>query len=192
MTDYFALLNQPQQPWLDEQSLTSAYHAKALLIHPDTTARANDSHAFATLNEAYQTLQDPKRRLHHLLSLHGHAPEAARQTIPGELADLFSTMISLIQKTDAVLESARSATNALTRSLQKPALLEIDLQIAAQLLRLSKLYDGTIEELKARNSAWIADAAQEIDRLTQLYFRFAYLGRWISQVEERHVALSLC
>lgn len=196
MIDYFALLEQPRQPSLDDNGLTTAYHAKALLTHPDMRAPVGEAVSFpttfATLNDAYQTLQDPKRRLHHLLTLHGHAPDAGGGAIPGELADLFPATMSVIQTADAVLEPARNATNALTRSLQKPALLQIESQLAAQLERLSKLYDQTIDELNARNSSWIANADGEVEALTQLYFQLTYLGRWISQLEQRRVDLSLC
>ena len=41
MIDYFALLDQPQAPWLDLAELKDAYHKKTLQAHPD--AQANPS-----------------------------------------------------------------------------------------------------------------------------------------------------
>ena len=80
MIDYFALLDQPRAPWLDLDELKNTYYQKTLQAHPDaqtTRARADATDAtFASLNEAYQVLQDPKRRLHHLLSLEGAAPSS--------------------------------------------------------------------------------------------------------------------
>ena len=87
MTDYFALLEQPRMPWLDPAPLKEVFHRKTLEQHPDATAAGSEDR-FAELNAAYQALQDPKRRLHHLLSLENRAP-AANQMVPQELQELF-------------------------------------------------------------------------------------------------------
>ena len=54
MIDYFALLDQPQAPWLDLTELKDAYHKKTLQAHPDAqTNPSEESDAnFANLNEA--------------------------------------------------------------------------------------------------------------------------------------------
>src|SRR6185369_1231694 len=86
MTDYFALLEQARAPWLDPAALKEVFHRKTLEQHPDS-ARGGGN-AFAEINEAYQVLQDPKRRLHHLLSLENQAP-TANQAVPADLEELF-------------------------------------------------------------------------------------------------------
>ena len=88
MIDYFALLDQPRAPWLDLDELKEHYHQKTLLLHPDAQSNQPSGEAnvmFANLNEAYQVLQDPKRRLLHLLTLAGAAPSSTNQIIPQQL-----------------------------------------------------------------------------------------------------------
>jgi curved DNA-binding protein CbpA len=67
MIDYFALLDEPRAPWLEADKLKETYHRKTLQTHPDVHARspgaASADTTFASLNEAYQILQDPRRRL---------------------------------------------------------------------------------------------------------------------------------
>jgi curved DNA-binding protein CbpA len=89
MIDCFALLDQPRAPWLDLDELKEAYHKKTLRAHPDAQANRTDETdaSFASLNEAYQVLQDPKRRLHHLLSLQGCAPSSAGSVSQSRRAD---------------------------------------------------------------------------------------------------------
>jgi curved DNA-binding protein CbpA len=128
MTDYFALLEQPRAPWLDPAALKETYHRKTLQTHPDTAApdREND---FTGLNEAYQVLQDPKRRLHHLLSLENCAPTSANQPIPGELQDLFLLIGALNQRANLLLKKTRTTSNALSRSLLKPQIVELQNEV---------------------------------------------------------------
>jgi len=128
MTDYFALLEQPRGPWLDPAALKDAYHQKTLQTHPD--AAAGNQSDFAQLNEAYQVLQDPKRRLHHLLSLENCAPPSTSQSIPEELQELFLLIGELNQRANVLLEKMRTSSNALSRSLLKPQVVELQKEVA--------------------------------------------------------------
>ena len=106
MTDYFALLEQPRGPWIDPAALKDIYHRKTLQTHPDTAAPGRESD-FAELNEAYQALQDPKRRLHHLLSLENCVPSSANQAVPQELQELFLLIGGLSQSGNLLLKKNR-------------------------------------------------------------------------------------
>ena len=129
MIDYFALLDQPRRPWLDPDELKNTYYRKTLLAHPDAqTTRpraAGTDTTFTSLNEAYQVLQDPRRRLHHLLSLEGAAPSSTDETIPQHLHDLFPAVGALTQRANPLLEKIRTTSNRLSRSLLKPQILEV-------------------------------------------------------------------
>jgi len=126
MTDYFALLGQPRLPWLDRAALKEVYHTKTLQTHPDSGAEAG----FTDLNEAYQVLQDPKRRLQHLLELHQAPLPAANQTVPADLQELFLQIGALTQQIQPLLEKVRAASNELSRSLLKGELLTVQKEIA--------------------------------------------------------------
>jgi curved DNA-binding protein CbpA len=184
MTDYFALLDQPRAPWLDSASLKDAYHRKTLQTHPDTARADSSEGGFAELNEAYQVLQDPKRRLHHLLELQGRAPSPSGLTVPQELQNLFPAIGALTQRANLLLEKMKAATNALSRSLLKPQLLELQKETAELRQKLQTLSGTALVQLRAANSRWATNSSEEIAALSDLYFTFAYLGRWSAQLDE--------
>jgi len=180
MTDYFALLGQPRLPWLDRAALKEVYHTKTLQTHPDSGAEAG----FTDLNEAYQVLQDPKRRLQHLLELHQAPLPAANQTVPADLQELFLQIGALTQQIQPLLEKVRAASNELSRSLLKGELLTVQKEIAGLRETVGSMSAAAEEQLKEIDSAWRADPAGQIDALQDLHLRFAYLGRWSEQLDE--------
>ncbi|HWM25956.1 MAG TPA: DnaJ domain-containing protein [Chthoniobacterales bacterium] len=195
MIDYFALLDQPKAAWLDLEKLRDTYHEKTLQAHPD--AQTNRSAAdpadatFANLNEAYQVLQDPKRRLHHLLSLEGATPPSTGQAVPEQLHDLFPQIAGLTQRTDRLLEKLQAASNALSRSLLKPQILEMQQETKEVREKIQNLSDASLEQLRQTNAAWTRSPAAQLERLSNLYFAFAYLSRWSAQLDEITFQLSL-
>jgi curved DNA-binding protein CbpA len=195
MIDYFALLDQPHAPWLDPDKLKDTYHQKTLQAHPDAQtsrpgADATDA-TFASLNEAYQVLQDPKRRLHHLLSLEGAAPSSTDQTIPKQLHDLFPEVGALTQRANLLLEKFRATSNALSRSLLKQQILEVQRETKEVREKIQNLSDASLAELRQINTAWVKNPAEQIEGLSNLYFAFAYLTRWSTQLDEMTFQLSL-
>ena len=189
MTDYFALLEQPRAPWLDPAGLKEAYHRKTLQTHPDTATPDRESD-FAELNEAYQILQDPKRRLHHLLSLENGAPPSANQTIPQELQDLFLAISALTQRANALLEKTGRASNALSRSLLKPQIVEMQKEVGGLREKVGTLDAAASAQLREMNSDWPHDRAGQLAAISNLYYMFAYLGRWSEQLDELTFKLS--
>lgn len=195
MIDYFALLDRPHAPWLDLDELKRIYHQKSLQAHPDVQANRGGGEAtatsFASLNEAYQVLQDPKRRLHHLLSLAGSAPSSSDQTVPKQLDDLFPRVGALAQRANLLLETIRTTSNALSRSLLKPQILEVQQEMKKVREMIRTLSDESLERLRQINPAWVANPAEQIESLSRLYFAFAYLSRWSAQLDEISFQLSL-
>lgn len=195
MIDYFALLDQPHTPWLDPDKLKDAYHRKTLQAHPDAQTSRPDADileaSFTSLNEAYQVLQDPKRRLHHLLSLEGAAPSSTDQTIPEQLHVLFPKVGALTQRTNLLLEKFRTTSNALSRSLLKSQILEVQNETKAVREEIQNLSDESINRLRQINTAWAKNPAEQIEDLSNLYFVFAYLTRWSAQLDEIMFQLSL-
>jgi len=195
MIDYFALLDQPRAPWLDPEKLKDTYHQKTLRAHPDAQtsrpgAEASDT-TFTSLNEAYQVLQDSKRRLHHLLSLEGAAPSSTDQTVPNQLHDLFPAVGALAQRANLLLEKIRATSNALSRSLLKPQILEVQNEAGKVRERIQDLSDASLAELGRINTAWATNPAGQMEGLSNLYFVFAYLTRWSTQLDEMTFQLSL-
>ena len=195
MTDYFALLDQPRAPWLDLDNLTDTYHRQTFQTHPDaqlTRPGADQTDAaFANLNEAYQVLRDPKRRLHHLLSLEGAAPSATDQTVPKQLHDLFPMIGALSQRVRPLLEKLQATSNALSRSLLKPQVMAAQKETRELRGEIQDLSDESLGQLRQIQTAWATNPGGQIEALSELYFAFAYLSRWSAQLDELTFQLSL-
>jgi curved DNA-binding protein CbpA len=187
MTDYFALLQQPRQPWLEPEELKQKYQELTLAAHPDRKAADESSVDFATVNKAYRVLADPKLRLQHLLQLQGDDANAAEQSIPQELLDLFSRVGNFVQTTDPLLQRAGLAHNALAKSLLQSEILTSRKEATEILEKTRQLFNEAIEETRSLNESW----AEEPEKIVGLFRRFAYLTRWIQQVEERQFQLSV-
>jgi curved DNA-binding protein CbpA len=188
MTDYFALLEQPRAPWLEPAALKEIFHRKTLAHHPDAMAGGSENQ-FAELNAAYQTLQDPKRRLHHLLSLEGHAP-LPNQPVPIQLQELFPSLGALKQRADVLLEKRRTASNALSQSLLKPETLALRNDLEVWRNKIRALLESATGELRDLNSRWDLERDAQLGPLSDLYLKFAYLGRWSEQLDETAFQLS--
>ena len=181
MTDYFTLLEQPRAAWLDSAALKEAYHRKTLQAHPDSAGR--EASDFAELNTAYQTLQDPKRRLHHLLSLQNQVP-SPNKIAPADLQELFLQIGTLNQNAAGLIGRLRSASNPLSKSLLKAEIVGVQNE-------LSRLRDK-VRELHAGAEGILRETGiRQIEDISNLYQRFAYLGRWSAQLDELAFQLTL-
>jgi curved DNA-binding protein CbpA len=182
MTDYFALLEQPRAPWLDQATLKEVFHRKTLEHHPDTGA-ASSNNAFAELNEAYHVLQDPKRRLQHLLELQGSPPSRIAEAVPKELQELFLRIGDWNHQAKSLLERTRGQSSALERSLLKTRFLETQHAIENLRREVRNLIETANHDLKQVGAA-------ELGLISALHSRFAYLGRWTEQLDELAFQLS--
>ena len=194
MTDHFSRISVPRAPWLDLNELKNTYYQKTLQSHPDAQTNhpgrdATDA-TFTTLNEAYQVLQDPKRRLHHLLSLEGAAP-SSHQTVPQHLHDLFPVVGALTQRANLLLEKIGTTSNRLSQSLLKPQILEVQNEAKEVHTKIQSLFDTSLAELQQINTGWTKNPAEQIKALSNLYVALAYLTRWLSQLNEITFQLSL-
>lgn len=190
MTDFFALFQAPRRPWLDPEVLKQKYHQLTRAAHPDVRAR-EESALFKEINEAYRVLLDPKQRIQHLLALENGAPAATNRTVPADLQELFPRVGAVAQKSRAVLEQIGNATGALSRSLLKTDLVNLQLQTGELLNELASSYEDCLTELRKLNEIWNNDKMQAIERLKMLYDDISYLTRWIAQLEEAQFQLSL-
>ncbi|HEB95821.1 MAG TPA: co-chaperone HscB [Sedimenticola thiotaurini] len=84
--NYFELFGLPVGYIIDVDKLAERFRELQRVVHPDRYANAPDherrlSMQGATrINEAYQTLKDPIRRAHYLLSLHGIDSDVEKET----------------------------------------------------------------------------------------------------------------
>lgn len=193
MTDYFALLEQPRRPWLDSEKLKRSFHEKTLRAHPDAHLQAGSAGeaeaAFTQVNEAYQVLQDPKRRLHHLLSLEESPPQKSA-AVPHDLEELFPAIAKLTQAADGLSRKLAAATNPLSRSLIQPELLGVQHRLGAAVDHLHLLESEATAQLQNVSETWSTGDVGAAAELHRLYLRFSYLPRWLEELHEKRAHLS--
>lgn len=190
MIDYFALLQLPRRPLLNVEELKEKYRQLTIDTHPDQQTGPGSKQGlasdFASINEGYRILLDPKLRLQHLLKLEGVAVSA--DAVPDALADVFLETGTLVQEIDRVL--SRTTANALSKALRHPEILETR-KLAADLLdKLQAIYHNALEELQKLDQLWIS-THQIAPELSALSAKLAYLTRWMAQLEERQFQLSI-
>ncbi len=179
---------------LDAAALKERFARDTAETHPDKFAQAAESDRaaaearYSTLNQAYQTLIDPRARLLALYELtKGEKPRDIQRIPPGTM-DLFKEVGELCRTLDEFLERKKAATNR----LEKAALLgeELTLQDALTELRMKlETFAATVEaEVTALDVKWRA-GDKDLNALEAVYRKYSYVARWRQQLEEREIAL---
>ena len=206
MTDYFALLNQPRRPWLDADALKQTFLALSAEVHPDRVhserneAKRAASERFAQVNAAYNCLRVPKDRVLHLIELEaGRKPEDI-QAIPPDMMNVLLEVGRLCREVDAFLgERARVTSPLLKVPLFERAQEWIE-KLASEREKIEAMNSELLGDLKLLTAAWeVAPAigspermaSLPLQRLEEIYRSLSYTSRWLSQVHERVVQLSL-
>jgi curved DNA-binding protein CbpA len=150
VTDYFALLDQPQRPWIDLEELEEKYHKLARVTHPDQPHEQAGN--FAEVNKGYRVLRDPKLRLEHLLALEGEAISSGTSDIPADLAELFMQIARAIKTGDK-----KTISDLLTR--------------------LEQSFEDALQQMRTLSEKWNGDTAI-LNEAKDLHRRFSFLMRW--------------
>ena len=206
MNDYFALLEEPRRPWLEPEALQAKFLAFSAARHPDRVPRVSDAETqaanrrFAELNAAYRCLREPKDRLAHLLALERGQKPGGVERVPAEMMDLFLRVGELCRGADAFLAESAGIDSPLLKVERFKRSLEWVDELQPLWQKLKSRQEQLDAELKTMNAAWEsapptgqADRAGRLplDALEEVYRTLSYLTRWIAQVHERIVQLSL-
>jgi|SRR5882672_1114635 len=206
MTDYFALLEEPRRPWIEPDPLKAKFLALSGSAHPDRFHASADAEQqaactrFAELNAAWQCLRDTKDRLLHLLELEcGSKPEGI-ENVPADFTSMFMEAGQFCQELDRFLMDRSRASSPMLRVQMFTQSMEWTQRVNLILPRLTTQRAALEGELKAMNPAWGAAlpvghpkraASLPLDRMDQVYRKLSYVSRWIGQLQERVVQLSL-
>lgn len=190
MTDFFALFDQPRQPWLEPDVVKEKYHQLTRVAHPDVSAPATNIR-FEEITEAYRVLSEPKLRIQHLLTLEGRPPAAVNRVVSEDLEKLFLEIGTLSQKTQQVFARTTSEGNALALSLVKSESLELRSQLERLLAEVTHAYDRCATELHQLNEAWNQNRSTAVLQLETLHNRMSYLSRWLAQLKEMQFQLAV-
>ncbi len=198
MTDFFALLGQPRQPWLDEDALKAAFHERSSSSHPDrfhnadAAAQAEAGRACAELNNAFQVLREPKDRLAHLLELESGRKPGGIQSVPAEAMELFAQVGQLCRETDAFLAERAQATSPMLKVRQFERGLEWTDKMQALMKSLNDQREELHAKLRSMNESWVGGSmAASLPVLGDVHSRLSYLNRWMAQLQERFTQLAL-
>ena len=178
MTDYFAVLQQPRQPWLDEEAVKTKYNELTLTQHPDVSDANEASRDFGDVTQAYRVLSDPKLRLRHLLELGAGLPR--QQQVPPDLDQWFTRVAEFIESANRAVSRIPGAGSAVALSLSRVEMTRLGPAGRTILSELQQLYQNALQELPPLNSSW----STNLSALAELYVRISFLSRWIEQVEE--------
>jgi DnaJ-domain-containing protein 1 len=189
MTDYFAVLDEPRRAWLDPEALKAKFLSLSATVHPDRVhgepeaERKAAQDRYTQLNAAHQCLRDTKSRLQHLLELERGGKLQDVQQIPPETMDLFFQVGKLCREADEFLGRKRQVTSPL---------LKVD--IFERALACQATLNQVAEDLRNRISALENELkSSELPpvRLEAIYRLISYFTRWLAQLRERAVQLTL-
>lgn len=190
----FALFELDPTPSLDVSSLKERFARATSESHPDKFAQSPEAERlgvearYAALNQAYQTLIDPRARLLALYELtKGQKPPDIQRIPPGTM-DLFKEVGEMCRELDEFLERKRIKSGRLERAGLMSE--ELALQDALTALRMKlESFGATVDaEIAALDARWRA-GDKDLNALEAVYRKYSYLARWRQQLEEREIAL---
>lgn len=206
MTDYFALFDELRRPWLDEDALKAKFLKLAAESHPDRIHFATEKEKqaatdlYTALNQAHNTLREPKDRLLHLLELERGVKPTGIEGVPPEIMECFMEVGQLCREVDGFLANRATVTSPLLKVQMFERSMEWTERLNDLAFRLDALRSSVMGKLLDMNHLWEAapplgevrrPTALQLDELERLYRTLSFVSRWISQLRERTVRLTL-
>ena len=196
MTDNFALLHAPRQPWLHPDSLKQTFLTLSAEIHPDRAYQTDDTEKhtanqrYAELNAAYQCLREPRERVRHLLELELGTKPSDLTEVPEDLMALFFNIGQGLREVDAFLSEKGHATSPLLQVgfFERGQNWVEKLGILRQTVGVRR--NALLEELKSMNAAWETAGGRPLTRLQEIWRLLSFYERWLAQIQDRVVKLS--
>lgn len=172
--DAFARLGLPRRPDLADDTLREAFREAGKSAHPDAGGGAGD---FQLLQEAYQLLSRPSRRLKHWLELSG-IPGDERGSLGADLMDHFSRIGEVLQEADTLIRRRENARSALVRALLEGETNRVRMKIDAAQSSLGEAVGAKVAMFRDVTEGRVADPWQLVRDL-------AFLEKWQAQLRER-------
>lgn len=206
MPDYFALFDEPRQPWLEAESLQQKFIARSATVHPDRVHTASEeeklaaTERYAELNAAHACLRESKNRLLHLIELETGSKPADIQRIPPGTMDLFVEVGQLCQGIDQFIAERSGVTAPMLKVQMFQRGMEWLDRLNALQQRIAEKRAAVEAELQSLNSVWQSApppddprraTALPLERLEQLYRLMSFITRWTQQLQERAVQVTL-
>jgi hypothetical protein len=192
--DPFSLFQLDPAPALDAAALKERFARETAQSHPDKFAQASGEDRVAAesryvaLNQAYQTLVDPRARLLALYELtSGQKPPDIQRIAPGTM-DLFKEVGGLCRELDEFLETKRATTGRVQRAGLMSEEWRLQDALVALRMKLEQFAATVDAEIVALDPRWRA-GDKDLNALEAIYRKYSYLARWRQQLEEREIDL---
>jgi DnaJ-domain-containing protein 1 len=194
----FEILDESPRPFLDSEALKQKFLKLSAPLHPDRVHQFSDAEKveatqkFSELNQAYQTLKEPKDRLKELLTgIQGVTPSKI-QNVPQDLIESSFEVGRLCQEFDLFLKSPvpdSPLPKAVNLSQRKDWLNRLK-TLEAQILERENETQTKLLEL---DRLWTnaSDKTPLLSPLKYLISAFSYLARSKHQVFERIVLIKM-
>ena len=199
MTDYFALLDQPRRPWLDEEQVKKEFLTRSADTHPDRVHSATPeekavaTQRFTALNAAFNCLKEPRNRLRHLVELELGRKPGDLKHVPSELADAFMQIAAACRTTERlVAERAQIHSPLLQAGFFERV--QPHLETLEKLQRLvADLHLRALDRLQGLDAAWQDSTTHTtvLPQLEELAQMLGFHGRWRAQLQEAQLRLTL-
>jgi curved DNA-binding protein CbpA len=179
MIDYFALFGLDRRPAVDLEQVKEIYFRKSEIEHPD---RSGDSR-LTQLNEAFQVLSDPARRLQHLVQI--EFGQVGTRTITGRMSELFGRLATVLQTFDAALATTADQSSSLVRAVTLHRLTDDRSELEELLQEMVELQSRLHEEIKVLDGAWNERKSELGPALSQVALDLIFVQKWLVQIRER-------
>lgn len=196
MADYFAVLDLPRSPWLAPEQVREQFVRFSAQVHPDRvhqddqTKRDEANQQYAELNAAQTCLSDASARLKHLLELEGVELPKDVGAPPTAITDLFFQIGRTLRSADELLKQKAGNISPMVRAHLMRSSLQMVETIRSTIVDLERREAGLDARCKTLAEAWRQNQ-RPVDRLTDLLKKYRFLRRWLSQLRERSVQLTI-
>jgi len=206
MTDCFALLEELRRPWQDLDALKEKFIRLSAVVHPDRIQSFTKEEKqiatdrYTALNHAYNTLREPKNRVLHLLELELGMKPTGIDGAPPEIMGSFIEVGQLCRDVDEFLTDKTQTSSPLLKVQMFERAMEWTDKLNQLVSRLDADLSSLMSELRIMNDRWEKApppgdtnriSALPLDDLERLYRTLSFVTRWIGQLRERIVKLSL-
>ncbi len=183
MIDYFALLGIERRPFIDEESLKTAYLRK----NESSRFTAGDTEMLSSFNMAFRTLSNPATRTQHLLML--EFGDATGGRLDSDLGDLFGIVAKALEAVDNEFGSMSSQSSALLRALAFQRVEGVRAKLDDVDAALSSREQSLLADLRRIDEMWRGNRAQFRVPLAQVALSLTFVQKWLSEVRERKIRL---
>lgn len=183
MFDAYDVLGLERRLVLGDECLRERFQQLGKERHPD--AAGGSVEGWRELNEAYELLRSPSRRLRHWLALGGVEGDP-RGAIDGGLVEVFGRVGGVIQQADGLLKRRDAARTVLSRALLERDAALVREQLAEALAEVEALVAAQVaqfEQLDEQGQQMAAEEAWAVAR------SLGFLEKWRGQLRERYGAL---